>query len=107
MKVRRVGVFSLAHVLGLIFALLGLILSVLFTLAMALRPGMHPGGPGMTWLGPTDGLMALVLLPLVYGGFAWITGLVTAVLYNFIAGWVGGVELELEPTGPESLGKIQ
>lgn len=97
MKVRRIGVFSLAHVLGLISVLLGAIVSGLFALMLLVTgPRMPGGGMGMDWFGPPDGVFALFLVPLFYGGMAWIIGFVTALLYNLVAPWVGGLELEVE-----------
>jgi hypothetical protein len=35
-------------------------------------------------------------MPVLYGIFAIITGAIGAALYNLVAGWVGGIQVELE-----------
>jgi hypothetical protein len=42
------------------------------------------------------GVGAIVFLPLIYGVLGAVMALVIAALYNFLAGWLGGVELTLE-----------
>jgi hypothetical protein len=34
-------------------------------------------------------------LPIIYGVFGFISGLIVGALYNLIAGWTGGIEVEL------------
>jgi hypothetical protein len=48
------------------------------------------------WLGGLFGVGAVVFLPICYGVFGAIGGAVTAVMYNFIAGMVGGLSVETE-----------
>ncbi len=40
------------------------------------------------------GAAAATLVPLVYGGLGFVMTLIGASLFNLVAGWVGGVELE-------------
>jgi hypothetical protein len=53
-------------------------------------------GTGMANIGP----IAIVLFPVIYGigGFigGFVEGLVIGALYNLVAGWIGGVEVQLE-----------
>ncbi len=37
-----------------------------------------------------------VLAPVMYGVFSFILGLLSAALYNVIARWIGGIEVEVE-----------
>lgn len=102
MRIHKVGVLSLANVLGLLYGLLGLIFGALFTLmslagagfGMMMGGGMHDG-TGMGWMGPLFGIAAIVLLPLFYGAMGWLTGAVTAFLYNLVAARIGGIELDI------------
>jgi hypothetical protein len=50
-------------------------------------------GPGM--MGAGIGLFAIVLFPILYFVIGCIGGLIFAVLYNLVAGWTGGVEMNL------------
>ena len=38
---------------------------------------------------------AVVALPLFYGVFGFLTGLVVGAIYNFVSGFVGGLEVEV------------
>jgi hypothetical protein len=46
--------------------------------------------------GPLTGVLAIVVLPLVYGVVGFVSGVVLATLYNLAARLVGGVKLLLE-----------
>jgi hypothetical protein len=35
-------------------------------------------------------------MPVLYGLFGILTGAVGAAIYNLVAGWIGGLEVELE-----------
>jgi hypothetical protein len=37
-----------------------------------------------------------LFLPVLYGGFGFVFTLIAAALYNLVAGFVGGIEVELE-----------
>jgi len=37
-------------------------------------------------------------MPVLYGVMGFIVGAVGALIYNLIAGWIGGIELRLEPS---------
>jgi hypothetical protein len=42
------------------------------------------------------GVAAIVVLPIFYGVFGFIIGMIWAAIYNLITGVVGGLELEFE-----------
>jgi hypothetical protein len=42
------------------------------------------------------GVGAIIFMPIIYGIMGFIMGLITAWLYNLVAGWVGGIEMEFE-----------
>jgi hypothetical protein len=96
--IRRIGVLSLAKVLGLLYALLGLIIGGLvtcFSLFGTLVAGANmPEGPEGPLFGLVFGLGSIIILPIFYGLAGFIGGLIVATLYNLLAGWVGGIELE-------------
>lgn len=41
------------------------------------------------------GLFAVILCPIVWGIIGGVGAVISAVLYNVVAGWVGGFEVEL------------
>jgi hypothetical protein len=95
-RVRSINVVQLALMYGVVCAVLGVIVGLLLGLAYMVAPSAA-AIPGMPNIGP----LAIVLFPIIYaillfiGGF--IEGLILAALYNLVAGWIGGVEIQLEP----------
>jgi hypothetical protein len=92
-RVRRVGVGQVAKVLGVLYLALGFIFGVCIWLFSSLAPSTTGASPffGM-------GLAALIVIPIVYAIIGVVFGAITAVIYNLVAGAVGGIELDLEPS---------
>jgi hypothetical protein len=42
------------------------------------------------------GAGAIIILPIVYGCIGFIAMFIMAALYNLVAGWVGGISVDLE-----------
>jgi hypothetical protein len=41
-------------------------------------------------------IVLIILLPVFYGVMGFVFGIIGAVLYNLVAGWIGGFEVEIE-----------
>lgn len=99
MVLKRIGALSCAKIMGVLYAIIGLVLGGLFSLfamiGLALGAGQR-GEPGEAILGLFFGMGAVIFLPVFYGVLGFIGGLISAALYNVLAGVIGGVELELE-----------
>jgi hypothetical protein len=98
MVIRRIGVGSLAKVFGAMYALWGGVFGLIVALiALAgASIGAASEDPSVAWLGPIFGVGAIVILPIFYGVLGLFFGALTALIYNLIAGMVGGLSLELE-----------
>lgn len=97
MVLRRVGAVSLAKVFGALYCLLGLIIGGFLALFSLLGAGIGAAsGSEEAWFGAIFGIGAVVILPILYGAIGFVAWLIGGALYNFVAGMVGGVELELE-----------
>ena len=46
------------------------------------------------------GILAVFIFPIIYAVIGFIAGALGAVIYNFAAGFMGGIELELENAAP-------
>jgi hypothetical protein len=90
--IRSVGIFSVAKMMGALYAMLGLIVGGLFALVSLAGVQVEGGGPMVAF-----GVFSLILFPLMYGILGFIGGLIMAFLYNIVASMVGGIELELGP----------
>jgi len=91
--VKSVGVMSFAKIMGLTYGCLGLIFCPLF-LVIGLLGSF--AGQGKTPFAGIFGVVFAVLMPVLYGVMGFVFGAIGALLYNLIAKWVGGFELELE-----------
>lgn len=90
-RVTRVGVGQMAKVLGVLYLLLGVVFAALFALFGSMIPAGEMGeGAAMFGTG------MLIALPLLYGLAGLVFGALIGWLYNLVAGWTGGFELELE-----------
>lgn len=102
MVIRKIGVVSCGKMSGALYALVGLIIGACVALISLLGAGaamasQNEGGAGALggMFGAAFGIGAVVLFPLFYGFIGFIGGLITALLYNLVAGIVGGVELDV------------
>lgn len=94
---KRIPPLQLAKVLGVIYALMALIFVPIF-LIVAIASAFAPSQEGMPMaaMGLTFGIIMSIAMPIFYGIFGFISGLIGAALYNLIAKWVGGIQVEVE-----------
>jgi hypothetical protein len=97
---RRIGPGSAFKVGMVTYALFGLVIGVciaLFSMATG-SLGRLAGtevGPGARALGFGMGLGAIIVAPIFYGIVGGIGGALGALVYNLVAGWVGGLEVDI------------
>jgi hypothetical protein len=84
-QIKRFSIGQSAKFLGVLYLLFGLIFVPFFLMFEM----MAPDGTG------GFGTMFAVMMPIMYGVFGLIGGAIGAALYNLVAGWVGGIEVEL------------
>jgi hypothetical protein len=88
LQIRRIDVASCAQTLGALYALIGLIAGVFFSIA-AIVTAAGKGPPALF------GVFAVVILPLLYGFMGLLAGAIVAALYNLVASVVGGIKIDL------------
>jgi hypothetical protein len=99
MVIRRVGVGSVAKIGGLLYAVAGFLLGACFALAAMVGAGIGAASSDEStplWLAPLFGVGAVVFLPILYGLLGAVFTALGAVIYNVLAGMVGGLQLEVE-----------
>jgi hypothetical protein len=84
---------SVAKIMGLLYGCMGLIFIPIF-LIMGAVGGL--AGDKSAILGGAIGVVLAFLMPVLYGGMGFVMGAIGALLYNLFAGWVGGIELQLD-----------
>jgi hypothetical protein len=95
MVVKRVDPMSFAKITGVLYALLGLCFGAIFSL-IGLAGAAVSNTLGRSGAGLFFGIGAVIILPIFYGVIGFVFSLIGAALYNVVAGWVGGVEMEME-----------
>jgi hypothetical protein len=91
--IQSVGVFSLAKISGLTYAVFGLLLSPILLAFGLLQQVLGRGevrGPGVA-----GAIVLAFLVPVLYGVMGFVGGALAAFLYNLLANWVGGIQIEL------------
>jgi hypothetical protein len=90
-KIKKISPLSLAKIQGILFGLMGLVfvvpflfLSFIFPIDSSLEGSSFPS----FWF--------FFLVPVLYAVMGFIMGFITALLYNVVAKWVGGLEITIE-----------
>ena len=96
-SVSRIGVLSLAKMLAVVYAFLGLFIGGVISLfsVMGAAMGRAAGGESGGAVALLFGAGAVIILPVFYGCIGFVGGLIVAPLYNLVAKVVGGIEIEL------------
>jgi len=85
-RLRRFSIGQTAKVLGVLYGLLGLIFLPFFLLGAMFSPKQTGFGVGFA-----------IALPIIYGLCGFIFTAIGCALYNWVAGMVGGIEVQLDP----------
>ena len=86
-QIRRFGVGQTAKVIGALYALMGLVFVPVFLIASMFTPNKSEFGFGAGFA---------LALPIIYGVCGFIFTAIGCAIYNFVAGLVGGIEVELD-----------
>lgn len=84
-QIRRFGIGQTAKVVAVLYALMGLVFVPIFLVAALFSPKETH----------FSAAFALVL-PVLYGVLGFIFTAIACAIYNFVAGLVGGIEVELD-----------
>jgi hypothetical protein len=93
LEIKSLGVLSVAKLQAVVGLVMGLIIGVIyFIIAVfsALLSGSRGGGAFLY------GVIVLIAAPVLYAIFGFIGGAVFSFVYNLVAGYVGGIEIEVE-----------
>lgn len=93
-RIKSVGVLSCAKILGILYGCMGLLfIPFLFIAGLASMATQQTnsaiGGLAMLAFG--------ILAPVIYGAMGFVFGALGAWIYNQIAHWLGGIEIQLAP----------
>ena len=97
-NITNVGVLSLAKVMGLYGAVMGVVIALPYVgigVLISAVSGMG-GEAGGAAVGIIGSLMLIILIPLGAGVGGFISGLIQGLVLNFVLAKTGGLELSLE-----------
>jgi len=104
--IRRFDIVRTATVAAVLYAVVALVFALLFFLPLTLIAGMTGVRTGAGDAGAVFGaglvgvLLFAVFGALFYAVVGWIMTAIVCVLYNFVAGRVGGIRVEVQVEGP-------
>lgn len=98
-RIRRFGIVQTATTVAVLYMVAIAILIVPFAfLATALLPAI-PASDGPTF--DVSGIIVFALIAIVgYGVATWVITAISCAVYNLVAGWVGGIQVQLDPVAP-------
>ena len=85
-RIERFGVGQTAKVLGVLYGVMGLVFVPFFLVVAMFSPSESDFGLGFA-----------IVLPLLYGLAGFVFTAIGCLLYNLVAGWVGGIEVDFGP----------
>ena len=93
-RIRRFGIVKTATVVAVIYLVVIAIFFAIALLAVAVSP--------QTWPGATVANVAVggLIVAVIYAFFGWIFTAIACAIYNLAAGWVGGIEVQVEAVAP-------
>ena len=103
-RIRRFGIIRTANMVAALYAFIALFFAAFIVLFGALGVAIGPRGTIDSQVGA--GIVGVLILALFVVAFyaivGWVFTAIACAIYNLVAGWVGGVEIQLEstPGGP-------
>ena len=93
-KIEKIGVSSAAKIYGLTLGILGFVIGIFYALFLTAFTGLF--GDEISSFGAGGlGIVMVIVFPIMYGIMGFIFGALGAVVYNFVASKIGGLEISL------------
>jgi hypothetical protein len=96
MVIKRIGPLSVGKIAGTLYAVMGVLIGAVVSLIAMAGSTLGSDTAGASGMGALLGVGAIVIFPVLYGGLGFVFTMLAAVLYNVVAGMVGGVEVDLQ-----------
>ena len=92
-RIKKIGVLQTSLVAAVVLLFVSLIFVIPFGLIMALVSSFDSSSFAI-WSIPI-----IVVAPIFYGAFGFISTAIVCLVYNLVAKWTGGIEIEIELEG--------
>jgi hypothetical protein len=105
LTIRRFDIVRTANMIAMFYVMLALVFGLFIFLPIALIGGIagsrgDNGAGAALGVGLVGGLIFYLLIVVFYAIFGWIFGAIAAAVYNFVAGRIGGFQLDVTLQGP-------
>ena len=95
-SIRRFGVVRTATIVALMYMVVIAIIFVPIALLVFVGGSAANGNIAAGGAGLIGTFVVGLFLAVIYGAIGWIFTALACLLYNLVAGWVGGIEVQLE-----------
>ncbi len=101
-RIRRFNVLKTSTVVAVMYVIVVAIIAIPFLLLIAIAGVSVNGGQvqGAGAIGVVGALLGAIFLALFYGLIGWVFTAIACVVYNLAAGWIGGIEVQVESVAP-------
>ena len=92
-RIKRIAPLQLGKMLAVLYGIMGLLFIPFFLIMSAVATQMPPEQRvGMMAFGAGFALF----MPVIYAALGFVFGALGALIYNLVAKWIGGIEVEVE-----------
>ena len=92
--VKRIAPLQAGKILGIVYGAMGLLFMPFFLLMSVIASRLpHAEGAALPFI---FGVGFAIAAPVFYGVMGFLVGVIGAAIYNLVARWVGGLEVEVE-----------
>jgi hypothetical protein len=93
-RIKRIGPLQLGKMLALLYGIMGLIFVPIVLAVSALSAALPNQSHRPAFVLGTG--FFVLLMPILYAAMGFVFGLIGALIYNLVARFVGGIEVEVE-----------
>ena len=94
-ELKRLKVWPMSRIYAVLMAIMGFILGIFYFILGRVSSSLGISSQE-TELFIKFGAAAIIILPIIYGLLGLVLGALSAFLYNLVARWVGGIEIQFD-----------
>jgi hypothetical protein len=101
-RIKRIAPLQAGKMMGILYACMGLIFLPIFLLAATAGAfAQHTQSAQGASAAPAAAVAGIMFgmglfMPVIYGVMGFVFGIIGAAIYNLVARWIGGIEVEVE-----------
>ncbi len=100
-RLKTIAPLQLGKMLAVIYGLLALVIAPFFVLFSFIGAAAGARGAGGAAASLGFGIGMAIAMPVLYAFFGFIGGVLGGFVYNLVAKWIGGIEVEFDTPAQE------